>query len=99
MFTMMALHPKVVGLAAVPEDVRQEATKGTAVLFQTLLTKTCNAEARQALKNEGPSTIEAAFTVLGQVAGRELFSDPNVVQGLARLTTQLDSAALKAALE
>ena len=94
----MALHPQVKDLAAISEERRTEVTKNTAALFQTLLTKTCREQARRAMKDEGPGTLETSFSALGQVAGTELFANPAVAAGLNGLLTYLDSESLSKAL-
>lgn len=98
MFTMMALHPQVKQLASISDERRNEVTKNTATLFQTLLTKTCREQARRAMKEEGPSTLESSFNALGQVAGSELFANPAVAAGLGGLLLYLDAPALTKAL-
>lgn len=98
LFSMMTLHPQVSDLAMVPEAKRAELSERTAKLIQSLLTKTCLAETREALKYEGPSTIEASFNVLGQVAGRGLLADPEVAAGLADMGKYVDKKALEEAL-
>lgn len=99
MFTTMALHPKVRDLASVSDERRAEVSKAAAGLFQSLLTKSCRSEVITALRTEGASTFESSFNVLGQVAGRELFLDPNVAAGTAALVQFLDLAAVAAALQ
>ena len=40
----------------------------------------------------------AAFNMLGQVAGRELFSNPEVAKGMADLEQYMDQDKLKAVM-
>ena len=42
--------------------------------------------------------IESAFTIFGQVAGRELFTNPEVAKGLSGLEQYFDEKAIKKAL-
>lgn len=99
MFSAAALHPAVKPISSVTEEQLEDASKTTAKLFMQLLTETCRAETKDALQYEGASTIETAFSVLGQVAGREMFSSPEVAQGLALLEKYVDSEALEAIAE
>lgn len=99
MFATMALHPDVKAMAAVSNDQRDKVNLGTAKMFETLLTKTCVAEAKQAIQYEGGSTIETSFSVLGQVAARELFSHPAVAAGNAEFAKHIDADAIKKSLE
>jgi len=95
MFATMTLHPDVKGLAMVSNDQRTELNKTTARLFEGLLTGACLSETREALKYEGQSAIEASFGVLGQVATRELFANPNVANGLAEFGKYFDGERLQ----
>ena len=47
---------------------------------------------------EGEGTIEASFSVLGQVASRELFANPSVSPGLAELDKYIDAERMRKAL-
>ena len=99
MFAMASLHPAVKSMSAMSEAQRTEITRGTAGVMEHLLTVSCRTETQQALKYEGTSAIEASFNVLGQVAGRELFSNPQVAAGLADLGKFVDEKKLKEALQ
>jgi hypothetical protein len=99
MFATAALHPDVKWLATVSDSQRAELNKKTARLFEGLLTSSCLAETREALKYEGGGTIESSFNVLGQVAARELFANPSVAKGLAELGKFFDEEAIRKALK
>lgn len=98
MFATAALHPEVKSLATVTANQRTELNKKMAGLLEKLLTQTCLSEAQQAVRYEGQSTIEAGFTVLGQVAGRELFANSAVAAGLADLDKYVDKEKLQKAV-
>jgi len=98
-FSMAALHPAVKSMANLSDADRDELNRRVAGMMQGLLTSSCVAETKKALKYEGTSTIEASFTVLGQVAGRELFADPSVAGGLSGLTKHFDEKKLKGLLQ
>ena len=99
MFATIALHPDVQALSSVTPQQRGELNKKTARLFERLIAESCVNETRDAIKYEGTSTIESSFSLLGQVATRELFTNPRVSEGLAELGKQFDEEKLKKALE
>lgn len=99
MFAMASLHPAVKSMSAMSDAERTEVTRKTAGIMEHLLTVSCQPEAQQALKYEGNSAIEASFNVLGQVAGRELFSNPQVAAGIGDLEKFIDGDKLKKALQ
>jgi len=81
-------------MSSVTESQLDSANKIVADLMTKLLTVSCRAETEAALQYEGKSTIEVGFGVLGQVAGKELFSSPEVAEGLAGLEKHVDTEAL-----
>jgi hypothetical protein len=91
MFATLTLHPAVRSFVSVPDQQRDTATKAAAALFARLLTADCRKETVNALKYEGVSAIGSSFQVLGQVASRDLMTDPNVSKGMKQLGTDLDS--------
>ena len=52
-------------------------------------------QAREALRYEGPSTIQSGFSLLGQVATRELLTHPKVAQGLSELSKYVDEKKIQ----
>jgi hypothetical protein len=98
MFVSMALHPDLKGMATVSPEQREEANRAFAKLATRMLTETCAIEAREAMQYEGASAIEGAFNIFGQVAGRELFTNPEVAKGLAGLDKYFDMKAIKKVL-
>lgn len=95
MFAAAAKHPAVSEIVTVTPDVMEQTNKKMGDLMNRLLLVSCKKETKEAIKYEGGSTIEASFQVLGQVAGRELFSNPAVAEGLSDLDKHIDSAALE----
>jgi len=94
MFSAASLHPAVAPISAVSEEQRDSVNKIIADLVVNLLTDNCRPETEEALQYEGTSTIEASFSVLGQVAGQELFSSAEVSAGLAGLEKHMDEEKL-----
>ena len=86
-------------MANISDADRTQVSKRAAAMVEGLLTRSCVTETREAVKYEGKSALEGSFSVLGQVAARELFSQPDVAGGLAELGRYLDSDAIKKALE
>ena len=95
MFSAASLHPAVKSISSVSNEQLDEANKNTANLFIKLLTESCEAETKKALKYEGEVTIQTSFEVLGQVAGRELFSSPEVTKAMSGLDKHLDEDKLR----
>ena len=61
-----------------------------------LLTEACVEQAKKAIKYEGPATFAVSFQVLGQVAGSELFSSPEVSAAMTGLEKYTDKTKLEA---
>lgn len=98
MFATAALHPDVQRLSAASDADRESLNKRMGALVERLLTKACISEAKEAIRYEGNATIEASFTVLGQVAGRQLLSEPSVAAGMGNFAEHIDQQKLKEAL-
>ncbi len=97
-FAAVALHPEVADISSVTPAQRTEMTRNTAKIFEKLLTDSCRAEVQQAVQYEGPQTIGSSFQVLGQVAARELFSNPNVAANMADLGKYIDQKRIAEAM-
>lgn len=93
-FSAASLHPAVEPLTTLTDEQIDASNKTIAEMITKLLTESCRPETEAALQYEGPSTIELSFQVLGQVAGKELFTSPEVAAGLAGLERHLDLEAL-----
>jgi len=99
LFSAASFHPAVKSIGSVTRDHLDAANKESAELFVRLLTESCKNESEKALELEGQSSIQASFDVLGQVAARELFSDPEVVAAVSGLDEYLDKKKLKTLVE
>jgi len=95
MFAAAALHPAVKSIASVSDAERDELNKNAAKLFERLVTESCKTETQEALKYEGPSTLQTSFEVPVQVAGRGLLSDPAVARSLADFANYVDKKKLE----
>jgi hypothetical protein len=94
MFASMSIHPAVKDLTSVTPEQRAEANRAFAKLMTRLLTEKCVVEAREAVKYEGESALGNAFNLFGQVAARDMFSNPSVAAALGDLEKLLDFKAL-----
>ena len=94
LFTAASAHPAISSLSTVSAADRDAANKTIASLFVRLLTESCKDAATTAMKFEGPATLQLGFQVLGQVAGSELFSSPQVAAVMADLDKHIDPTAL-----
>jgi len=98
MFAAMSLHPDLSDVVSMSSEQRTEANKAFAELITRMMTQTCATEAKAAMKYEGPSSLEYAFNVFGQVAARELFANPKVAAGMGELQKMVDGPAIQKAL-
>lgn len=98
-FAVIALHPDVSKLSAVPAAKRDELNKSMGDLTVALLTDRCAKESREALKNEGMGTIESSFGVLGQAAMQEVFKNTDVAAGVAAFSKHLDEKKIMSLVE
>lgn len=94
MFAAVTVHPAVRSIASVSDAQREELNRNAAKLVERLLTESCRNETREAVKYEGPGTLQASFQVLGQVAGRGLFADPGVIRSMSAFENYFDTAKL-----
>ena len=95
-FTAIAQHPTIKAYTTLTDAQRDAAGRTAGLLMQRLLTEDCHKEAVTALKYEGISALESSFSLLGQVAMRGLFSDPQVDKNMASLGGALDEAKFNA---
>lgn len=95
MFSAASLHPALKGMVSVSPQQLDDANKYTAGLLTRLLTESCRAEAEKALQYEGMATFQTSFQILGQVAGKELFSSPEVTVAMSGLARHVDGKKLE----
>jgi len=98
MFAAMSLHPDVAGMSAISGEQREAINRQMADLAVNLIAVRCRDQAKQAVKLKGEVALQESFTVLGKVAGQEIFSDPNVTQGLGDIQQFIDSESLNVLL-
>lgn len=89
MFAALALNPAVSPLSAITPEQRTSINDEAVALFNRLIFEDCRAETVNALKEQGPSAINAGFEVLGQAAAGGLMSNPAVTAAIkSGLSTQ-----------
>jgi hypothetical protein len=98
-FVAASHHPAVKPLSSLTPAQQDEADKAMGAMFMRLMTENCRGEAQKALQFEGPIAYQLGFQVLGQVAGRELMSNPEVTKSLSGLQKYVDPKKLKALSE
>jgi hypothetical protein len=96
LFSGIALHPDVASMTMITTQQREDFNKRAGALFQRLLTESCRTEAQQAIRYEGPATIQYAFQVFGQAAAGDLFANPSVAAGMKDLAKYIDQEKIKA---
>ncbi len=96
MFSAATAHPDVASIAKVSPAVMEKSNEQVADLMVKLLTESCVDKSKKAIKYEGPAAIQMSFQVLGQVAGSELFSNPEVQKATAGLEKHIDKQKLAA---
>jgi hypothetical protein len=95
MFTAVASNPAVKDIVTVSPAQVDKANAAMGALMIKLLTESCHDKTVAALQYEGLAAIQHSFEVLGQVAGREMFSTPGVAASFAGLQKYLDNDKLK----
>jgi hypothetical protein len=99
MFSAASQHPAVTAAATISAEELDEANKTMAEMVMRLLTESCKDETQKALQYEGQVTIQTSFEVLGQVAGNEMFSSPEVASALSGMEKHLDESRLRALMQ
>lgn len=99
MFVAMSLHPDLKDMSSITLEQREEANRKVGELLTRMLTVTCAAEAKEAIKYEGVSAMQSAFQLFGQIAARELFTNKEVTKGMADLEKYFDAEKIKKTLE
>jgi hypothetical protein len=98
-FLGMSVHPEILSLTSVPDDVREQANRAAGALVTSLIAESCANEFRLAAKNEGGSeAVKAAFELLGVLAMQELMSDPAVSRVFTGLEKYVDNKRIAAVI-
>jgi len=95
MFVAISAPPKVKDIISLPASLMDESNKFVATMFMELMTKRCEKQAKLAFKYEGQAALGSSFKLLGNVAGRELFSHPAVAKAISGMSKYIDEKKLK----
>lgn len=98
-FSAISLNPGIAPYTKLPAQERTEIDKTMASLFERLIGESCKKEAAEAIKFEGAAAFGAAFQLLGQVAGQQLFTSPEVSAGAESFYKHVDIQGLQRKLE
>ncbi|MDB9525773.1 hypothetical protein PN498_07225 [Oscillatoria sp. CS-180] len=90
MFASLSLHPAVAEMVQITDQDRAQLNATAASVFQTLLVESCSSQAREAIRNEGLSSLETSFGLFGGTIGGEIASNARVLQGLSEIENYLD---------
>ncbi|PMG47315.1 hypothetical protein BCU90_03950 [Vibrio lentus] len=99
MFLAVSAHPAVDKVSAVTPSQMDESNKKVAKLSMRLTTEACLEQTKDAIAYEGDVALEKSFQILGEVAGKEMFSHPEVIKSMAGLDKHLDSQRVMALLK
>lgn len=97
-FSTLALHPDAAPLSSVTPAQRAEFNAKTARLFERLVTENCKTQTQAAVRSEGPVAIQTSFRKFGEIATRELLTNPQVAAGLSNAASNLDLIKLMSVL-
>ncbi len=92
MFGAMSQHPALQSMTNLTQAQRDDFNRAVTALFERLTYVDCRPEAISGLKYEGGPAMVAAFNLLGQVAARDIFTDPHVGQALTAIAKYSDKA-------
>ena len=90
LFEEISVHPAVKSLTTITDAQRTEARKAAAVLIERLLTQDCRPQTAEALRSEGPASLQTSFQAVGQAAVGSLTRDPAVAANVQQIAQYLD---------
>jgi len=98
-FVAVTAHPEIKPFSNVTEANREDADKKMAALATRLMTESCKVEFKKAIETEGRTGVENAFGLLGQLAMKEIMSNPSVNESFAAYAKYLDKSKFDAAFK
>jgi hypothetical protein len=91
MFSALALHPDLAGMAKVSDTQREEASRRMGVMLVRLLTVDCAEQAGRALRaGSAEMAFHRAFVRVGELAGEGLFNHPGVAAAGDQVVEHVD---------
>ncbi len=98
MFSALSANPRIKDLAKVTAEQREQSDSEMARLVDRLLTQECRSQVVQVVKAEGQASISGSFSILGEMAGRQLMSSPETAVSVEGFVKKLDLAKLEQVL-
>lgn len=98
LFTAMSLYPKAAKLSPIGSDVRKKVSEAAAAIMQRLITEPCLKEAQATAKAEGLQAVSGSLQIMGEIAGRELLTHPDVTGGMSAVGQFMDAKKIEAAV-
>ena len=86
-FLAIAAHPEMRDFSNVTSEITEKSSRTTGALMNSLMLDKCTPEMVALITESGPSAVELPFKFLGELAMKELMTDPNVsksIQGFSR---------------
>ena len=95
----MAEHPVIKKDYPISEGDKVASDLAMADIVTSLFTRSCAAEADEALKYEGEIAFYSSFEMLGKAAASNIFTDPNVEAASQRYMEYIDFGKLSGSLK
>lgn len=95
-FVVMARHPSVAHLAAIPDTQRVTINRNMGALVNRLLLESCREETRAAFQADGQHALGVPFATLGEKAMTGIMEHADVNAAVVEMTSYLDQARLAA---
>ena len=99
MYILMAEHPVIKKDYPISEGDKVASDLAMADIVTSLFTRSCAAEADEALKYEGEIAFYSSFEMLGSASAGSIFTDPNVEAASQRYMEYIDFGKLSGSLK
>ena len=97
-FSAVSQHPAVKPFATFSKDQIENANRTTADLFTKLLTVSCKEQAQKAIQYEGEAALGPSFKTLGEVAMRDILTNPEVAAAMSSIDKYFDKEKFESTL-
>lgn len=97
-FISISAHPEIQDVANVPDQKRTKSNKDMANLVMKLLTESCVAQTKAAVKADGQEALQSSFKTLGGLAMQEIMTNQNVTSAISDYAKLLDGKKLNSVL-
>ena len=98
-FATMALSPDLKDIVSITDSERNVLNQQMGKVFETLVTRSCRTQAKNALQYEGSEGFGSGFGALGETAMTLLYSNPAVAEGMFGFIQYIDIDKLVKVLE